>query len=131
MGKMAGKGESLYNIKQEGKFGWLWTDHLNCSPGGAFVKHNCMNLTKLRNIDHTETFFVIILDQILCKKFYFSSVDYFVQQSKTVCVVLVGLTRNGIKSVYKLFLIWRCLKYFISRALVTILAGTAESFRHF
>ena len=31
----------------------------------------------------------------------------------------------------KLFLIWRCLKYFSSRALVTILAGTAESFRHF
>ena len=30
----------------------------------------------------------------------------------------------------KLFLIWRCLKYFLSRALVTILAGTRESFRH-
>ena len=59
-----------------------------------------MNLSKLRNIDHTETFFVIILDQILCKEFYFSSVDYFVHQSKTGCVVLVeGLTRNGIKSV--------------------------------
>ena len=50
MGKMAGKGESPYNIKQEGKFGWLWTAHLNCSPGGTFVKHSCMNLSKLRNI---------------------------------------------------------------------------------
>ena len=119
MGKMARKGESPYNIKQEGKFGWLWTAHLNCSPGGTFVKHSCMNLSKLRNID-----------QILCKEFYFSSVDYFVQQSKTGCVVLVeGLTRNGINM--KLFLIWRCLKYFLSRALVTILTGTAESFRHF
>ena len=122
---MAGKGESPYNIKQEGKFGWLWTAHLNCSPGGTFVKHSCMNLSKLRNIDHTETFFVIILDQILCKEFYFSSVNYFVQQSKTGCVVLVeGLTRNGIN-------IWRCLKYFLCRALVTILADTVESFRRF
>ena len=31
----------------------------------------------------------------------------------------------------RLFLIWRFLKYFLSRALVTILAGTADSFRHF
>ena len=100
MGKMAGKGGSPYNIKQEGKFGWLSTVHLNCGPGGTFVKHSCMNLGKLMNIDHTETFFVIILDQILCKEFIFSSVDYFVQQSKTGCVVLVEcLTRNGIKSV--------------------------------
>ena len=30
-----------------------------------------------------------------------------------------------------LFLIWRCLKYSLSRALVTILARTAESFRRF
>ena len=130
MGKMVRKGESPYDIKQEGKIGWLWTAHLNCSPGGTFVKHSCMNLSNLRNIDHTETFFVIILDQILCKEFYFSSEDYFVQQSKTGCVVLVeGLRRNGINM--KLFLIWRCLKYSLSRALVTILAGTAESFRHF
>ena len=100
MGKMAGKGESPYNIKQEGKFGWLWTAHLNGSPGGTFVKSSCLNLSKLRNIDNTETFFVIILDQILFNEFYFSSVDYFVQQSKTGYVVLVeGLTRNGIKSV--------------------------------
>ena len=89
MGKIARKGESPYNNKLEGKFGWLWTAQLNCSPGGTFVKHSCMILSKLRNIDHTETFFVIILDQILCKVFYFSSVDYFVQQSKTGCVVLV------------------------------------------
>ena len=98
---MARKGESPYNIKQEGKFGWLRTAHLNCSPGGTFVKHICMNMSKLRNIDHTGTFFVIILDQILCKEFYFSSVDYFVQQSKTGCVVLVeGLTRSGININY-------------------------------
>ena len=59
-----------------------------------------MILSKLRNIDHTETCFVTILDQILCKEFYLSSVDYFVQQSKTGCVVLgEGLTMNGIKSV--------------------------------
>ena len=31
----------------------------------------------------------------------------------------------------KLFPIWRCLKHILYRALVTILAGTAESFRHF
>ena len=73
---------------------------------------------------------MITLDQILCEEFYFSSVYYFVQKSKTGCVVLVvDLTRNGIN--IKLFLIWRCLKYFLSRALITILAGTAESFRHF
>ena len=95
MGKKARKGESPYNIKQEGKFVWFWTAHLNCSPGGTFVKSSCLNLSKLRNIDHTEIFFVIILEE-----FYFSSVDYFVQQSKTGCVVLVeGLTRNGIKRV--------------------------------
>ena len=45
---MAGKGESPYNIKQEGKFGWLWTAHLNCSSRGTFVKHSCMNLSNTK-----------------------------------------------------------------------------------
>ena len=48
MGEMAEKGESPYNNKQEGKFGWLWTAHVNCSPGGTFVNHSCMNLSNTK-----------------------------------------------------------------------------------
>ena len=36
---MVRKGESPYNITQEGKTGWL-LDALNCRPEGLFVKHN-------------------------------------------------------------------------------------------
>ena len=84
MGKMAGKGESPYNIKQEGKFRWLWTAHLNCSPGGTFVKHSCMHLSNLRNIDLTVTFFVIILDLILCKEFYLALQTILFSRAKLV-----------------------------------------------
>ena len=39
-GGMAGKGESPYNIKQEGKSGLFLDAHLNRSTGGLFDKHN-------------------------------------------------------------------------------------------
>ena len=51
MGEMAGYGESPYNIKQEGKSGWLWEAHLNCNPGGLFVNHNLIMLSNIRNIE--------------------------------------------------------------------------------
>ena len=31
------KGESPYNIEQEGNHGWLWNAHLNRSPGGTLL----------------------------------------------------------------------------------------------
>ena len=34
---IAKKGESLYNIKQEGNYGCLWNAHLNRSPGGTLL----------------------------------------------------------------------------------------------
>ena len=61
-----------------------------------------MILSNIRNIDQSETFFVIILnlDQwIRCciKSSIFSSGDYYVQKSRTGWVALVeGLTRNVI-----------------------------------
>ena len=61
-----------------------------------------MILSNIRNIDQSETFFVIILnlDQwIRCciKSSIFSSDDYYVQKSRTGWVALVeGLTRNGL-----------------------------------
>ena len=84
MGKMAGKGESPYSIKQEGKIGWLWNALLNHGPGSTFVKHSLMILSNIRNIDQSETFFCKYsesgsMDQMLCKEFYFSSGDFFVQ----------------------------------------------------
>ena len=35
---------------------------LNRSPGGHFVKHSCMILSNIRNIDQSDTFFVITLN---------------------------------------------------------------------
>ena len=66
-----------------------------------------MILSNIRNIDQSETFFVIILnlDQwIRCciKSSIFSSGDYNVQKSRTVWVALVeGLTRNVILNCMK------------------------------
>ena len=66
-----------------------------------------MILSNLRNIDQSETFFVLILNLVLCKEFYFSSGDYNVQKSRTGWVALVeGLTRNVITNCMKLFPIW-------------------------
>ena len=61
-----------------------------------------MILSNIRNIDQSETFFVIILnlDQwIRCcvKNFIYSSGDYNVQKNRTGLVALVeGLTKNFI-----------------------------------
>ena len=66
-----------------------------------------MILGNIRNIDQSETFFVIILnlDQwIRCciKSSIFSSGDYNVQKSRTGWVALVeGLTRNVILNCMK------------------------------
>ena len=66
-----------------------------------------MILSNIRNIDHSEIFFVIILnlDQwIRCcvKSSIYSSVDYNVQKSRTGYVALVeGLTRNVITNCMK------------------------------
>ena len=63
--------------------------------------------SNIRNIDHSEIFFVIILnlDQwIRCcvKSSIFSSGDYNVQKSRTGWVALVeGLTRNVISNCMK------------------------------
>ena len=62
-----------------------------------------MILGNLRNIDQSETFFVIILnlDQWI-KSSIFSSGDYNVQKSRTGWVALVeGLTRNVILNCMK------------------------------
>ena len=53
---MAIKGESPYDIEQEGNHGCLWNSHLNRSPGGHFVKHRLMILSNIRNIDQSKTF---------------------------------------------------------------------------
>ena len=57
-------------------------------PGGHFVKHSLIILSNIRNIDQSETFFCNYsesgsMDRMLCKEFYFSSVDYNVQKSRT------------------------------------------------
>ena len=36
-GNMAKKGESPYNIEQEGNHGCLWNSHLNHSPGDTLL----------------------------------------------------------------------------------------------
>ena len=69
-----------------------------------------MILSNIRKIDQSD-FFVIILNldqwiQCCVKSSIFSSGDYIVQQSKTGCVVFVGLTRNVITNCMKLFPFW-------------------------
>ena len=34
---IAKKGESPYNIEQEGNHGWLWNAHMNRIPGGTLL----------------------------------------------------------------------------------------------
>ena len=64
-----------------------------------------MMLSNIRNIDQSESFFIIImnLDQLIrccVKSSMFRSGDYSVQQSRTGCVVLVdGLIRMSLQIV--------------------------------
>ena len=65
-----------------------------------------MILSNIRNIDQSDFFCNYSesgsMDQMLCKKFFFSSVDYNVQKSRTGWVALVeGLTRNVITNCMK------------------------------
>ena len=86
---MTGKGESPYNIKVEGKIGWLWNAHLNCSPGGTFCKHSRMTLSNIRNIDQSETFLIILnLNQRIkcCVKssFFLALVNFLFSRAELV-----------------------------------------------
>ena len=71
-----------------------------------------MMLSNIRNIDQSETFFVVILNLDQCirccvKSSIFSSGDHSIQQNSTVCVVFVeGLTRNVFTNCMKLFPVW-------------------------
>ena len=66
-----------------------------------------MILSNIRNIDQSETFFVMILNlgqwiECCLKSYIFSSGDYTVQKSRAGWVALVeGLTRNVITNCLK------------------------------
>ena len=104
------KGDSPYNIEQEGNNGWLWNAHLNRSSGGTLL--NIVEMI-LSNMEHSSilNFFCNYTESnqwIRCfvKSSIFSSGDYNVQRSRTGWVTLVeGLTGNVITNCMERFLI--------------------------